>query len=61
VSALDRGDVDAALAWIVDAVPAADAVERDRLRDVAVALFERLGVDDPVAVGYRRRLATALY
>jgi putative thioredoxin len=61
VAALDRGDVDAALAWIVDAVPAADAVERDRLRDVAVALFERLGVDHPVAVGYRRRLATALY
>jgi thioredoxin len=61
VAALDHGDVDAALAWIVDAVPGADAVERDRLRDVAVALFERLGMDDPVAVGYRRRLATALY
>ena len=61
VSALDRGDVDGALAWIVDAVPAAGAVERDRLRDVAVALFERLGMDDPVTVGYRKRLATALY
>jgi putative thioredoxin len=61
VAALDRGDVDGALAWIVGAVPSADTTERDRLREVAVALFERIGVDDPVAVGYRRRLATALY
>ena len=37
------------------------AVGRERLREVAVALFELLGQDDPVASGYRRRLATALY
>jgi thioredoxin len=61
VDALDREDVDGALAWIVGAVPAATAEQRDRLREVAVALFERLGHDDPVSVGYRRRLATALY
>jgi thioredoxin len=61
VAALDRDDVDGALAWIVDAVPSADAEARERLREVAVALFERLGADNPVAVGYRRRLATALY
>ena len=35
--------------------------ERERLRDVAVALFERLGQDDPLVAGYRRRLASALY
>jgi thioredoxin-like negative regulator of GroEL len=46
---------------IVDAVPDAPAEERDRLRDVAVALFERLGQDDPLVAGFRRRLAMALY
>jgi putative thioredoxin len=61
LAALDRGDVEGALAWILDAVPAATGAERDRLRDVAVALFDRLGHDDDLAVSYRRRLATALY
>jgi putative thioredoxin len=61
VQALDAGDVERALSLIVDAVAEADASARERLREVAVALFERLGQDDPVASGYRRRLATALY
>ena len=61
VAALDRGDVDGALAWIVETVPGAPADTRDRLREVAVALFEQLGPEHPLAVGYRRRLATALY
>jgi thioredoxin len=61
VEALDAGDVERALGLIVDAVPGADAEARERLRDVAVALFERLGQDDPVAADFRRRLATALY
>ena len=61
VAALDAGDVERGLSLIVEAVPTADQAERDRLREVAVALFEQLGQDDPVAIGYRRRLATALY
>ena len=61
VAALDREDVDGALSWIVAAVPTATGDERDRLREVAVALFDRIGPDDPLAVEYRRRLATALY
>jgi putative thioredoxin len=61
VEALDAGDVERALGLIVDAVPHAGPDERERLRDVAVALFERLGQDDPVATDFRRRLATALY
>ena len=61
VAAVDAGDVERALGLIVDAVPGSAAPERDRLRDVAVALFEQLGQDDPVVSGYRRRLATALY
>ena len=61
VSALDGGSVDRALELIVSTVPEATPAERDRLRDLAVALFERLGHDDPVAASYRRRLASALY
>ena len=61
VAALDAGDVEQALTLLVDAVPNADAVERDRLREVAVALFDLLGQDDPVVSRFRRRLATALY
>jgi len=61
VAALDAADVEGALALIVDAVPRAEPPERERLREVAVALFEQLGQDDPVVAGYRRRLATALY
>jgi len=61
VAALDAGDVEAALSLIVDAVPGAGVSERERLREVAVALFDQLGQDDPIVSGYRRRLATALY
>jgi len=60
VTALDAGDVEEALRWIVEAVPGASPDERDRLRDVAVALFER-GPDDPLTAIYRRRLAAALF
>jgi putative thioredoxin len=61
VQALDAGDIERALGLILDAVPDADTSGRERLREVAVALFERLGQDDPVVTGFRRRLATALY
>jgi putative thioredoxin len=61
LEALDAGDVERALGLIVDAVPDAEGDERDRLREIAVALFERFGQDDPVVTGFRRRLATALY
>ena len=60
VAALDRGDVDAALRLIVEAVPppmppvASDSGRRGRL-------FDRLGPDDPFTSTYRRRLAAALY
>ncbi len=61
VAALDGEDVERALQLIIEAIPSAAADERDRLREVAVALFERLGPDDALAATYRRRLATALY
>jgi len=61
VAALDAGDTERALSLLVEAVPGAPASERERLREVAVALFEQLGHDDPVVSGFRRRLASALY
>jgi hypothetical protein len=61
VDALDAGDLERALSIIIEAVPEADAAQRERLREVAVALFERLGQDDPLSAQFRRRLATALY
>ncbi len=61
VAALDRDDVEGALAWIIAAVPPAPPAQRERLREVAVALFDRLGPEDEIASAYRRRLAAALY
>ncbi len=61
VSALDDGNTERALQLIVGAVPAAAPEQRDRLRELAVALFERLDPDDPLVGTYRRRLAAALY
>jgi putative thioredoxin len=61
VAYLDANDIESALRFIVEEVPAADGALRERLREVAVALFERLGPDDPLTSAYRRRLASALY
>jgi putative thioredoxin len=59
--ALEAADYERALELLLAAIPTAPADERERLREVAVAVFDRLGHDDPVTVTYRRRLATALY
>ncbi len=59
--ALEAGDHERALDLLLAAIPDAPAEERDRLRELAVAIFERLGQDDPLAVSYRRKLAAALY
>ncbi|MDW8338247.1 MAG: tetratricopeptide repeat protein [Thermoleophilia bacterium] len=61
VEALERDDPQAALDVILDRVAEAPSEERARLRDVAVAIFELLGHEHPVAASYRRRLAAALY
>ena len=61
LGALARDDPEAALELVVSAVPGASAEERSRLRDIAVAIFEDLGQEDPVASAYRKRLAAALY
>lgn len=61
IAALDRDDPQAALEQLLDAVSDAPPDERGRLREVAVAIFEHLGQENPVAAAYRKRLAAALY
>jgi putative thioredoxin len=61
LAALDADDPERALQLILDGIGDADADERVLRRELAVAIFEHLGHEDPVAVAYRRRLAAALY
>jgi putative thioredoxin len=61
LAALEAGDYERALVLILERIPDAPREERDRLRLLAVAVFDDLGHDDPRTVAYRRRLATALY
>jgi putative thioredoxin len=61
LAALEAGDHERALELIITAIGVAPTERRDRLRELAVAIFDHLGQDDPVAVSYRRKLATTLY
>jgi len=61
LAALEAEDYERALDLILDLIPEAPADERDRLRELAVAIFDDLGHEDPRTISYRRRLATALY
>jgi len=61
LAALERDDHERALELILDKIPEAPRDERNRLRDLAVAIFDDLGHEDPTTIAYRRRLATALY
>jgi putative thioredoxin len=58
--ALDRGDRQAALDELLAAFPTSDGA-RDDLRRIVVGILDELGVDDPLAREYRRKLAAALY
>jgi putative thioredoxin len=59
-AALDRGDHQEALDKLLDAFPSADGAQDD-LRRIVVGILDELGVDDPLAREYRRKLAQALY
>ncbi len=61
LAAIADGDVERGLQLLLDAVVAADGDLRDRLRRVMVGVFTDLGQDHPLALRYRRELASALY
>jgi putative thioredoxin len=61
LAALEAEDYGRALDLLLEEIPGSPPERKERLRDLAVAVFERMGHDDPIAVTYRRRLATALY
>jgi putative thioredoxin len=60
-AALEKGDHERALDLLLSDIPDASPERRERLREIALAVFEDLGHEDPVTIAYRRRLATALY
>jgi putative thioredoxin len=59
--ALDGGDREAALDALLEAMSDADEETREQLRRAVVGILGDLPPGDPMAVSYRRRLATALY
>jgi putative thioredoxin len=61
LAALEADNPEGALELILGEIPSADTDGRERLRELAVAIFDHLGPDDPRTVAFRRRLATALY
>jgi putative thioredoxin len=61
LAALARGESEAGLQGLLEAVTASQGDVRDRVRRVMVGVFGELGDDDPLSVAYRRQLARALY
>jgi putative thioredoxin len=60
-AALDRGEREAALDALLEAVAGADEDTREQIRRAVIGILSELPPGDPSAIGYRRRLATALY
>jgi putative thioredoxin len=61
VAALDAGDHERALEQLLAKAEAADGEKQERVRELMVALFGQLGMEHPLSLRYRRRLASALY
>lgn len=61
VAALAAGEQERALTLLLDEIAEGDQAHRDRIRELMVALFGRLGQEHPLTATYRRRLAAALY
>jgi putative thioredoxin len=61
VEALDAEDYERALEALLARAEQTSGDERDRVRQVMLAVFEHLGPENPLTVRFRRRLATILY
>jgi thioredoxin-like negative regulator of GroEL len=61
LAAIAAGELEPALELLLERLAGAGESERERIRRLAVALFADLGTEHPLALRYRRRLATALY
>jgi thioredoxin len=61
VEAYRAGDHERALDLLLSEIQSANGDRREELRRLMVALFADLGQEHPLAMQYRRRLATALY
>jgi putative thioredoxin len=61
LAAHDRGDMEAALTHLLDAITTATGDLREDLRATIVGIFEELGDQHPLTVRFRRRLARTLY
>jgi thioredoxin-like negative regulator of GroEL len=61
LAALEADEPERALDLILDEIAGAPPERREYLRELAIAVFDDLGHEDPRTVAYRRRLATALY
>jgi len=61
LAAHDRGDMEAALTHLLDAVTTATGDLREDLRATIVGIFDELGDQHPLTVRFRRRLARTLY
>jgi thioredoxin len=58
---LAEEDHERVLETLLDRLDDADPEQRERIRDIMVALFGELGPEHPLTTRFRRRLATALY
>jgi putative thioredoxin len=61
LEAIESGDAERGLQMLLEAVRGSSGETRDRLRKVMVGVFNDLGQDHPLALRYRRELASALY
>src|SRR3954453_23560782 len=60
-AALDRGETEAGLDGLIEAIPASPGEQREDLRRAVVGVLDELGVEHPLARDARRRLASALF
>jgi thioredoxin-like negative regulator of GroEL len=61
LEALARGEYEAGLRSLLEAVGEASGDTRDRIRRTMIGTFAELGDADPLAAAIRKRLAASLY